>query len=1044
MAMAAGSFRGKTVSPPSSSSTVTFTINGKKYTVGSEIPLDTSLNTFIREYANLKGTKIMCGEGGCGSCIVTMTFSDPITRKLKTLAVNSCLFLVLSCNGCHIVTIEGIGNKKRGYHSIQTRLAQFNGTQCGYCSPGMVMNMYSLMQDESVTMEEVENSFGGNMCRCTGYRPILDAFKSMCEDASLEIKRKVYDIEELQFLKNCNKNCKLCPNKCGGHNDSEDECDGDFVLINDSEAIFALQNIPIHIKQNGSEWFKVTSVEDIFDIFEQIGDETYMLIAGNTAKGVYPTTEMPRVYIDVQDVKELKSYSTCPTLKLGANMTLTETMKLFGTLSAMNTEYSYVASLRSHIDLVATVPVRNIGTIAGNLSLKKMHNDFPSDIFLILETVGAKLDIAYSKTGRYTVSLQEFLDMDMKNKVILSVSLPPLSEKYKLKTYKIMPRAQNAHALVNAGFLFNLDMKDNARILQRPRIVFGAINPQRVHANLTETYLNNQCLFEPDVLRTALDKLDNELTPDNTPPDPSPKFKKTLALSLFYKSVLSLGPPRIPKTLQSGGTNLFRPLSSGKQYFNTDKSEWPLNKPIPKLEAIYQTSGEAEYVNDIPSRPGELHAAYVLSNVAQGFISGIDTSEALNIPGVQMFISASDIPGENTFTPKGMRLLTEDEEIFCSGNVKYAGQPIGIVVADSLPLAQEAASKVVVQYTDVQPPHLNMRDVIRSGDSSRILPATSPPTLKSKEFKSEHRVIKGSFDLGSQYAFAMENQIALCIPIEDGMDVYVSTQWIDLIQVAIAKALNVRENSVNVKVRRVGGAYGAKVSRASAVATACAVAAHILNRPVRFVLDLVSNMKALGKRCDFSMDYEVTVDDTGKIQNLKADLYENAGCSWNEPIIYFSLHSISSCYDTSNWEVNGSSIMLDVPSTTFCRAPGNCEGIAAIENIMEHIATVLNMDPIDIRLRNMSKDCPMLPQMVQELKNLADYSERKRSIDEFNQNERWKKKGISLSVMKFDIEYLFNYQALVSIYAVDGSVAVSHGGIECGQGINTKVAQVVA
>ncbi|PNF21140.1 hypothetical protein B7P43_G05076, partial [Cryptotermes secundus] len=255
--------------------------------------------------------------------------------------------------------------------------------------------------------------------------------------------------------------------------------------------------------------------------------------------------------------------------------------------------------------------------------MKHEHNEFPSDMYLMLETAGATLNIA-QKGQIINVNMLAFLDMDMKHKIIHSINMPELDENYHLRTFKIMPRAQNAHAYVNAGFLFKINVNDSGKVLAKPTIVFGGINPEFIHASNTESYVNGKNLFDRKILRTALKILDTELHPDHVLPDASPEYRKGLAEALFYKYVLGLSPPNLPKNLVSGGKILERPISTGKQDFETNQSVWPLNKPVPKLEAVTQCSGEAQYVNDIPTIPGEVYAAFTLTTVGQGYIANID------------------------------------------------------------------------------------------------------------------------------------------------------------------------------------------------------------------------------------------------------------------------------------------------------------------------------------------------------------------------------------------------------------------------------------
>lgn len=606
-----------------------------------------------------------------------------------------------------------------------------------------------------------------------------------------------------------------------------------------------------------------------------------------------------------------------------------------------------------------------------------------------------------------------------------------------------MPRAQNAHAYVNAGFLFRMKVNDGGKVLGKPTIVYGGINPQFIHASNTEAYVNGKNLFDRKILRTALKILDAELHPDHVLPDASPEYRKGLAAALFYKYVLGLSPPDLPAKLVSGGKILERPISTGKQDYETNKSVWPLNKPVPKLEAVTQCSGEAQYVNDLPTMPNEVYAAFCLTTVGQGYITNIDASEILDIPGIVAFLSAKDIPGKNSFIPVGLFAMVEDEELFCSGNIKYAGQAFGLVVANSQKLAYQAALKVKVKYSNVRKPLVDLREIIASGDKTRIRVEKEPEHKPQGEPEATH-VIKGSIDVGSQYHYTMETQSCVCVPVEDGMDVYPATQWMDLVQIAISQVLNVPENSINIKVRRLGGGYGAKISRSAITSTACALAAHKLHRPVRLVMNLETNMAAIGKRYSAAFDYEVGTDKDGKIQYLKADMYENAGCHWNDAISPSTIEHLKNCYDTTTWALRGLGVRMDTASNTYCRAPGSCEGIGCIEHVMEHIAKVIQKDPIDVRLKNLKKDDSNIQNMIEEVKITADFEERKQNVEEFNKAHRWRKRGIAIVPMIYAFPIWGNFAAMVSIYAQDGTVAVTHGGIEMGQGINTKVAQVVA
>ncbi|KAG4066033.1 hypothetical protein HA402_001280 [Bradysia odoriphaga] len=289
----------------------------------------------------------------------------------------------------------------------------------------------------------------------------------------------------------------------------------------------------------------------------------------------------------------------------------------------------------------------------------------------------------------------------------------------------------------------------------------------------------------------------------------------------------------------------------------------------------------------------------------------------------------------------------------------------------------------------------------------------------------------------------MEPHTTICIPTEDGMLVHTSSQWTDITQTAIAQCLNVKENSIHIEVKRVGGGFGAKISRAGQIACACALACHLIAVPVRFVLTLESNMNVVGKRNGMIGEYTIDVDDNGKILKMTGNQSHDMGISLNESPRILADLAYSNVYDASSWKLTNELIKTDAASNTWCRGPGTTEAIAMAETMMEHIARITGKDPLAVRVANLTSDSKMkdlIPKFVKDI----EYNDRKDKIDEFNKRNRWNKKGIAISIMKFPLLYFDTNTAYVCVYHDDGTVVVKHSGVEIGQGLNTKVTQVAA
>ncbi|KAG8327493.1 hypothetical protein J6590_017924 [Homalodisca vitripennis] len=325
-------------------------------------------------------------------------------------------------------------------------------------------------------------------------------------------------------------------------------------------------------------------------------------------------------------------------------------------------------------------------------------------------------------------------------------------------------------------------------------------------------------------LKVALNILCKEVQPEYRLPDAKPQYRRGLTLALLYRVVLSLCPNSVRPQFRSGGMDITRPLSSGKQEFDTDSSRPPLYQPFPKLESLIQCSGEAEYVYDIPTIGCELYAAFVITKHGPATLQGLDPSKALMLPGVVAFFSAKDIPGENTFTPRpqfffpdnelmlpgvvaffsakdipGENTFTprpqfffpDNELVFADKEILFAGQQVGIIVAKTQELADLAAELVLIHCKDKKRPVLDVREAVKNQDTSRIfLSFTKPPIPTPAVYK----IVKGDFKMESQYHFMMETLTCVTYPAEDGgLDIYCATQWQQQVQETVALLCNIQE-----------------------------------------------------------------------------------------------------------------------------------------------------------------------------------------------------------------------------------------------------------
>ncbi|XP_019858733.1 PREDICTED: xanthine dehydrogenase/oxidase-like [Amphimedon queenslandica] len=601
---------------------------------------------------------------------------------------------------------------------------------------------------------------------------------------------------------------------------------------------------------------------------------------------------------------------------------------------------------------------------------------------------------------------------------------------------------------------------DNMLVKSLPSFVFGGINEHAISAPITESFMIGKSLKDPNTLKGALKNLANEIRPNAPPVSASPGYRKSLALSLFYKFYLeALGSANINPLYQSGAVPYVRPVSQGSQSYSTDSSKYPVNQPLPKLTATLQASGEAEYTTDIPRRPGELAAAFVLTTQGNAKILSMETSEAMAVEGAVAIVSAKDIPqnGKNDFM---LGLGGDPEIVFATDVSEYAGQAVGLALADTQEHALQMAKAVTLTYQTQGKQILTIQDAIDAKSfydkEPDIVVGDADGSIKG----SDH-VVTGDIYCDTQYHFTMETQTAFVIPEDDGYTVYSSNQWAQLGQFAVAGILGIPENKVTVVIKRVGGAYGSKISRASQVAAACALGSYVTQRPVRLHMDLESNMKMVGKRYPYYAKYTVGCTKAGVLNGIKIDVYTDAGCSSNDSYLPYALRNLDNTYNCSNWSITQTTCRTHTPSNTYTRAPGYLPGVFIIESLMDDVATKIGMDVEEFKHANFYKkgDISLLSfppkgqaltycnidDLWQQMMKTADVQAGKGKISDFNKANRWRKRGLSVVPLRYGLEWNgTNSTVLVSVYSGDGSVSVVHGGVEIGQGINTKVAQVTA
>ncbi|KAL4749345.1 hypothetical protein BDW72DRAFT_194975 [Aspergillus terricola var. indicus] len=1102
---------------PSSSPQLRFYLNGTPILLTSPHPRWTLLD-FIRSQDGLKGTKLGCGEGGCGACTVVLQTRQH-GKKIRHLAVNACLYPLIGVLGKHVITIEGLGTVDQP-HPLQDRIAKLHGSQCGFCTPGIVMSLYAMIRNAHdpvtgqfrLSADDIESKghLDGNLCRCTGYKPILDAAKTFIEEdlgaMPSIVESGLVDTEEeteidmdahsgsgdtgLRSSRSCGRPGGCCKDSPGTSSCSSRETDITTPVWPDSPVPKQYDFIPytpateliyppglskfepelLCYGDAEQAWVKPRSVQEALGILLQYPSATLVTGASEVQVDVRFKDFRPSVSVFVGDIAELTDISwseDMKTLYIGGSASLSDIeAECLRCIPLLKAEYTGSASVLSSIARTlryfAGRQIRNAASLAGNIATASPISDMNPLLLAVGATVHARTLVeettipmcemfkGYRKTALPSGSLITKIAVPMPSKDQLEI----------VNAYKQAKRKDDDIAIVTAAFRVRLGPGPDYTV-QEASMAFGGMAPTTVLARKTASALEGKRWGDDAVLDIVLTSLGGEFNLPYSVPGGMATYRRTLTLSLFVRFWNHVNQKLGLKYDSDLVEEIHRGISTGSRDDDNPHAQRVVGQQIPHLSALKHATGEAEYVDDMPPLHRELHGALVLSGRAHAKILSVDWTPALE-RGAVGYVDHTSLPEEkNHWGP-----VVHDEPIFAKGEVHSHGQPIGLVYAEDAMTAQIAAKAVRVAYEDL-PAILTIDEAIKANsffNYGKELRRGAPPEKIGNELDGSEYTLSGTTRIGGQEHFYLETNAAIAVPHteDESMDVWSSTQNTMETQDFVSQVTNVPRHKINARVRRMGGAFGGKESRSVPIACIVAVAAKKARRPVRIMLNRDEDMMTSGQRHPTQCRWKVGFSREGKLLVLDADAYNNAGYSvdMSAAVMDRCLTHIDNCYYIPNVWLRGWVCKTNTHSNTAFRGFGAPQAMYIAESIISAVAEKVGISVDEIRRRNLyqvGQRTPFnqvldedwhVPLLLEQVREEAGYDSRKKEIERFNSEHRWRKRGIALIPTKFGISFatalhLNQASAAVRVYT-DGSVLLNHGGTEMGQGLYTKMVQVAA
>uniref|UniRef100_A0A914HVF7 Dolichyl-diphosphooligosaccharide--protein glycosyltransferase subunit 2 n=1 Tax=Globodera rostochiensis TaxID=31243 RepID=A0A914HVF7_GLORO len=999
------------------STTLTFFVNGIRIDVKSIDPRIT-LAAFLRDKLNLRGTKIGCNEGGCGACTVMVSELNPNSGEIRHYSVNACLSPVCSVFGKAVTTVEGIGGGQKRIHPVQERLSRAHGSQCGYCTPGFVMAMYTLLRNKpEPTYAEVDECLQGNLCRCTGYRPILEAFYSFTKTNGQKT--------------NCCREEKCCmssnglvetENRCDSngrktHNKLSNLCtlpniESSQELIFPPELTFGAWNQKSFMMENdGYYWYQPVKMEQLLALKREFPNAHTLIFDGSSTLKIFHLFE----HFEVKKMDFVQFVDKLPNQKT----------KIF-------------AEICNILSLFAGNHVRNMATVAGNMATASPI----SDLNPIWMASGAKILLKSEEANRIVCLDQNFFPTYRKTLIA-----PDEAQ-----------RREDDIAIVTGVFSVKFYQNKGPRV-ESMQMAFGGMGATTRMASKPTQNLKGR-IWDEALFNDLSGALADEFRLPENVPGGMAKYRQALVLSfslkfyLYVREQLGLTCEKREMLHLSEIENKFESTQIYQDVLPSQNKTDPVGRPLMHSSGEKHTTGEAIYTTDVQLPSDCLYMAYVTSPVSCGKIIGNpDYSSALCLDGVIGHVDWRDVPGSLMISHSNdVPLFATDQT-----SISYHGQPIAAIIANDNETARRAASLVHVEI--LKPDYeektiITIEEAIRHQsylfpEPFRIHSSLNEPnaTIKSEiDWKKFSRTIKGQIRIGEG----------------DEMHIISSTQSVNDVQGDVATVLGVARNVVTVTVRRIGGGFGGKESCTGLFAGAAAIAAKKFKKPIRFWLERFDDMAISGNRHPFRFDYQFALEnDCDKIAAMEVNAYSNCGYSFDlsKGVMERALAHIDNVYKFGNVNVYGHLCKTNLASNTAFRGFGGPQGMFATETIIKHAAEQFGIDVDTLRELNMYttegdithygmhlRQCN-IRRCWTECQKLSNYDQQKLKLQEWNSKNKYLKRGIYMVPTKFGIAFGFKRLnqagALVHVYT-DGSVLISHGGMEMGQGLHTKIQQIAS